>query len=50
MKCLTHDEIIKIIEDAFQAGYDSGYSAEDSIHVESSSEYLERALKEIGEA
>ena len=51
MKCLTHDEIVKIVEDAFQAGYQSGAdNADGMLHVEDSQEYLKKVLKEIGEA
>ena len=51
MKCLTHNEIIKIIEDAFQAGYQAvSDNVDGMLHVEDSQDYLEKALKEIGEA
>ena len=36
------------MEDAFQAGYESGFeSAEGKIHVESCQQYVERKLKEF---
>lgn len=51
MKCLTHYEIVKIIENAFQAGYQAGTdNADGMLSVEYSQEYLKKALKEIGEA
>lgn len=51
MKCLTHDEIVKIIEDAFQAGYQAGTdNADGMLRVEDSQEYIKKVLKEIGEA
>jgi len=51
MKCLTHNEIVKIIEDAFHAGYQCGLDRINGmIHVEDSQGYLEKVLKEIGEA
>lgn len=41
MKCLTHDEIVKIIEDAFRAGYQAGTdNAAGMLSVEDFQEYL----------
>ena len=51
MKVLTHDDLVKILEDAFPAGYYAGYNACDgALKVQDSSEYVNEALAEIGEA